>query len=161
MKVDVHWGKPIPLRSGRRENLIYTIDDLDAVPSNAGVYVFARFNRDELVPLYVGQALRLRSRIKNQFNNARLMFGIQRSPGRKRVVVAGELVGSPGQRLGPTLNLVEKALIESAIFSGYELLNQQGTKPKTDTVRFSGSRAGRSWHPREIMAFRQRRRRRS
>ena len=161
MKVGVHWGKPIPRRSGRRDNLIYTIDDLDVIPSNAGVYVFGRLNRDELVPLYVGQARRLRSRIKNQFNNARLMVGIQRSPGRRRVVVAGEVIAAPGQQLGPTLNLVEKALIESAIFSGYELLNQQGTKPKTDTIRFSGSRVGRSWHPREIMAFRQRRRRRS
>ncbi len=158
MKIKLDWGKPIPLRSGRRDNLIYTIDDLDAVPTNAGVYVFGRLNRDNLVPLYIGQARRLRSRVKNQFNNVRLMLGIKRSPGRRRVLVPGELIASPGQQLAPTLNLIEKVLIEAAIFGGYELLNQQGTKPKIDTIRFSGSRVGRSWHPRELMAFRQRRR---
>lgn len=161
LRVEVHWGKPIPLRGGRIENLIYTVADLDAIPTNAGVYVFARMNRDALVPLYVGQAQRLRSRIKSQFNNVRLMLGIQRSPGRRRVVVPGELIARPGQQLASTLNLVEKSLIESAIFGGYELLNQQGTKPRTDTLHFSGSRVGRSWHPREIMAVRQRPRRRS
>ena len=160
LKVEVHWNKPISLRSGRRENLIYTIDDLTTLPMNAGVYVFGRQNRDELIPLYVGQAKHLRSRIKTQFNNARLMLGIQRSPGRRRVVVPGELISRPGQQLGPTLNLVEKTLIESAILSGYELLNQQGTKPKTDSIRFSGSRVARSWHPREISTFRARRARR-
>ncbi len=160
LKISLHWGKPIPLRSGRRDTLIYTIDDLDMVPTNAGVYVFGRLNRGELVPLYIGQAQRLRSRIKSQFNNVSLMLGIQGSPGRRRVLVPGELVAKPGQQLVPTLNIVEKALIEAAAFGGYELLNQQGTNPKTDTIRFSGSKAGRSWLPRELMAFRQRRRRR-
>jgi hypothetical protein len=158
LRVEVHWGKPIPLRSGRKYNLIYTVDDLESLPTNAGVYVFGRFNGDRMVPMYVGQAKNLQSRINQQFNNARLMLGIEGSPGRRRVVVHGELIGKPGQQLTTTLNLVEKALIESAILSGHELINQQGTKPKFDSIRFSGSRQARSWHQRELSFHRQRRR---
>ena len=158
MEVEIYWNQPVPLRSGRHSNLIY-MADLEAIPTNAGVYIFGRLSRGNLIPMYVGKALRLRGRIRNQFNNARLMIGIANSPGRRRVLLAGELVGKPGQELRSTLDLVERNLIEYATLDGYPLLNQQGTKPRTNTLSFSGARVARTWLPSHLTVTKARRRR--
>ena len=101
--------------------------------------------------------MRLRGRIRTQLNNARLMLGITNSPGRRRVLVLGELLGRSGQRLNATLNLVERSLIEYATFEGFELLNQQGTKPRLHSISFSGSRIARSWLLSELTVVKARR----
>ena len=87
------------------------------------------------------------------------MLGIANSPGRRRVLVLGELVGRSGQRLNVTLNLLERSLIEYATFEGFELLNQQGTKPRVHSIGFSGSRIARSWLLPELTIVNSRRQR--
>lgn len=161
MEIEIYWNQPVPLRSGRRSNLIYTVPDLEMIPTNAGVYLFGRLSRGNLIPMYVGQAMRLRSRIRGQFNNVRLMLGIANSPGRKRVLLAGELIGKPGQELASTLDVVERALIEYATLNGSPLLNQQGTKPRMHNLSFSGARVIRTWVPRHLSVRKPRHRRRS
>ena len=86
--------------------MVYTVPDLDALPITAGVYVFGRISRGRMIPMYVGQAMRLRSRIRTQLNNARLMLGIANSPGRRRVLVLGELVARPGQELNARIRRI-------------------------------------------------------
>ncbi len=39
MRIEIKWHRLIPLRDGSRHNLIYRIDDLDAIPCRPGVYV--------------------------------------------------------------------------------------------------------------------------
>lgn len=41
MKMYVRWGRPLALRDGSKQNLIYVVD-LKKVPDSAGVYVFGR-----------------------------------------------------------------------------------------------------------------------
>ena len=60
VKIDLKWQKPIRMKDGSRKNLIYVCTNLDHVPGKSGVYVFARRFGKNVVPLYVGQALRLR-----------------------------------------------------------------------------------------------------
>ncbi len=70
------------------------------------------------VPIYVGQAGRLRGRIKVQFNNDRLMMGIKFMPGRRRFLAVGELVGKTGQSPASALNTAERSLIRDALAEG-------------------------------------------
>jgi hypothetical protein len=39
MKLNLEWGRPIPLKDGSRQNLIYAVDQ-NKLPKATGVYVF-------------------------------------------------------------------------------------------------------------------------
>ena len=54
MKIFVEWGRPLALRDGSRQNLIYILD-VEKVPESAGVYVFGRRWGKNIEALYVGQ----------------------------------------------------------------------------------------------------------
>ena len=87
MRLKVVWQRPVSLRSGAREGLIYTLD-LDALPRAPGIYIFARRWGKSYEALYVGKSLRLRGRIKSHLNNLRLMRHLQDAKSGRRVVIA-------------------------------------------------------------------------
>jgi hypothetical protein len=153
MRIDVRWGKPIRLRNGSRVNLIYTCP-LERIPDGPGVYVFARSFARSIVPLYVGQAQRLRKRIEQQFNNVRLMIGLQQSQHGHRIMLVGHVTLRRGQQKTKVLNLVESALIKRALADGHELLNVQGTKTKVNVIKSKGNTSSRQIAPLTMYAER-------
>jgi hypothetical protein len=151
VRISIDWWQPIQLRSGRRENLIYAVPDLDDLPHGPGVYVFGRYHRSlDMVPVYIGKADNLRRRIRQQLNNAKLMIGLQKAPRTRRYLAIGEYVGRAGPKATRAIALAERSLIEYALAEGYELLNQQGTKRPHHWLSHSGSRASRDWLPKEM-----------
>jgi hypothetical protein len=135
------------LRDGGRENLIYICDGVERIPEGPGVYLFGRMFGDALTPLYVGKALNLHSRICQQFNNARLMKGLENATNGRRVLAVGELVQKQGQQANKAVTLSERALIEYLLAEGCELLNVQGTRTPVHSLRFRGNRVVRSVLP--------------
>lgn len=96
MKLQVEWMRPITLRDGTRQNLIYTVD-LNRLPENvAGIYVLGRRFGSHFEALYVGKASRIRGRLQNQFNNLRLMQHLRNAKAGKRIVLCGRIVTLPG-----------------------------------------------------------------
>ena len=71
MKLNLEWAQ-VPLKDGASANLIYTVD-LNQVPQVAGIYVFGRRLGHDFEALYVGKAKVIRSGVKTQLNNLRLM----------------------------------------------------------------------------------------
>jgi hypothetical protein len=153
MKLNIHWHKPMALRKGRRgENLIYACDELEHVPKKPGIYVFARLFGGSTIPLYVGQALDLHGRLKGQLNNVQLMVGIQDMENGRRILLVGEFVPAPGQRVKSALNALERAYIKSSLASGYDLLNIQGTRtPILHTIVSQGKKEFHSPFPRRMI----------
>ncbi len=143
MQIDVRWHKPIVLRNGRKQHLVYTVDGLDQWAGMTGVYVFARQFGTHLIPLYIGKANDVAKRIEQHLNTTKLMLGIKQGvdhddpPGR-RVVVAGEFLAKPGQSKGSCISIIESALIAHALASGYSLLNIKGTKRPAHDIDFVG-----------------------
>jgi hypothetical protein len=72
MKIALKWEKPLRLRDGSRQNQIYLCPNFERLSRKPGVYVFARKFGKGIVPLYIGQASKLRGRIEGQFNNLRI-----------------------------------------------------------------------------------------
>ena len=149
MNITLKWGQPIRLRNGAAENLIYTLD-IDVLPRKVGIYVFGRQCGQSIIPVYVGQATRIRGRVKKQLNNAKLMVALLNTPGRKKYLTYAEIVGKPGQKASQALNVVEKALIEHALAEGHEIVNIQGTKRPKHRITSTGGRSGRTWLPRRL-----------
>jgi hypothetical protein len=150
MLVEVHWDHPIPLLDGSREHLIYTCEDLDALPDTPGVYVFARKHGSVVDPLYIGQARNVRTRIIQQFNNVRLMNGVRAAPSGARILLVGKPKLRGRQNVESVLDLVERALIQHALAEGHELLNYQGTHTRVDVVRSYGNRTSQKVAPLEM-----------
>ena len=146
MEITLIWSQPIQLRSGAKENFIYTFD-IDDLPRNSGIYVFGRRKGKAIVPIYIGQSLNLWKRIKKQRNNVKLMMALKNSPGRKKFVTYAELIGRPGQVVTKALDIAEHSLIEHALADGHEIVNVQGAKRRKHYIFSTGGRLGRGWAP--------------
>ena len=133
MDIIAQWHKPLSLRDGWRDSLIYACD-LGRVPEEPGIYVFARRFGDTICPLYIGKSVNLRARVKSELNTVRLMKGIQDSSIGKRVLFFCTMRLRPGQNLDNVLHVVECACIDHALSEGHELLNKQGTKTPTHSI---------------------------
>lgn len=149
MNITLRWGQPIQLSNGAADNLIYNLN-VDSLPRNAGIYVFGRRRGKSIVPVYIGQATRIRGRVKKQLNNAKLMVALLNTPGRKKYLTYAEVIGKPGQKTSQVLNTVEKALIEHALAEGHDIVNIQGTKRPKHKVTSTGGRSGRAWLPKRL-----------
>jgi hypothetical protein len=152
MQLELSWHPLLLLRSGARDNLIFRLDELDELPKSPGIYVFGRKmggkSGKSFVPVYIGQAMRLRERIRRQLNNLKLMMALKSAPGRRSYLAIGELVEKPRQDPTKALNIIEKTLIEYALADGYDIVNIQGTRRPYHTLSWSGRREGRVWLPR-------------
>ncbi|MHB1283374.1 MAG: GIY-YIG nuclease family protein [Metallibacterium scheffleri] len=139
MNLSVKWQAPISLLNGDKQNLIYVADGLDDWSNVPGVYMFARIFNDEISPLYIGKAERLGARAWQHFkNNTRLMNGIKKAKIGNKVIILGKFTPKPGQSTKKCIALIERALIDHALTSGYKLLNVQGTRTSEHKVSFSG-----------------------
>jgi hypothetical protein len=137
MQLHVDWGRPILLKDGTEQNLIYYLD-LDKLPSNPGIYILGRRWGKGFEALYVGKANNVCSRMKGQLNNLRLMQHLRNAKTGRRLVLAGEVVPKPGQRLQKSLLLIERALIRYFLSEGHDLVNKQGTRLRRHEVVSSG-----------------------
>jgi len=126
MKLQVEWGDPVALRPVPRQSPMYDVD-LTKLPSAAGVYIFGRKWGTGFEALYVGKALNIRSRIKGQLNNLRLMQHVHDAKTGTRVILAGTLLTKPGQQIDRCLPIVERAFIRHFLSDGDDLVNIQGT----------------------------------
>lgn len=138
MEIEIKWLTARPLRDGHRENLIYTLN-LEQIPEESGLYLFAREHGDSASVLYVGQALNLRSRIKQQLNATKLMKGMQNAPTGRRVVIPGVVITKPGQQIKRVLAISESAMIRRLHDNKHALLNKSGTARKLHFIMSSRS----------------------
>lgn len=127
MKMHFEWARPIPLKDGTRENLIYTVDPY-RLPVAAGVYIFGRRWGSDFEALYVGKAGNIRGRVKGQMNNLRLMQHLRNAKTGKRVVLVARVLRKPGQRAEKCMTLAERTLIRHFMSEGHDLVNKQGTQ---------------------------------
>lgn len=137
MKLAIEWEKPITLRSGKKHGLIYDMD-LELLPKAAGVYIFARKWGNSFEALYVGKSGNLRSRTKTHLNNLRLMNHLKEAKTGRRVLIVGNPITKPGQKLEKVISLLERSLIRHFLSEGHDLVNQQGVQIRRHEIETSG-----------------------
>ena len=148
MKISLIWDKPLRLKDGSKFSQVYYCPKLDRISNKAGVYVFARSFGAAVVPLYVGQALRLRSRIGHHFKgNVRLMIRLNEADIGQRILLVGRLKLCRGQQKKKVLDIVESALIKHALTQGHVLLNKQGVKTRVHMIKSKGNRSSKQIAP--------------
>lgn len=149
MKIKIEWTTPVTLR--KDPALIYSTAVVEDIVDAPGVYVFARRYGDSITPLYIGKASNLRSRIKQQLNNLKLMRQVQSwNKNGARVLLLGYLQTHGSQDEGKVLDIAERALIEHGLAEGHPLVNVQGTRKPVHTLSFSGGRLSEQVAPREM-----------
>src|SRR5690349_3358553 len=110
MNIHVRWQEPVELCDGSDKGVIYWCEDFDLIPDGPGVYIFSRQFGETVAPLYVGQGLNMRSRIKQQFNNLKLMKAIENSQNGRRVLLLGSVLTKSGQKVERVLDVIEAGL---------------------------------------------------
>ncbi len=133
MELRLKWHKPLPLTDDSENNGVYAVD-LDCITSTPGVYIFVRVHGEKTECLYVGKATNLRSRVKTQLNNSKLMQGVKNAAGGKRELVFGEFVAKSGQQKEKSLLAMERTLIRHYLSKGNQLLNIKGTRIVKNSV---------------------------
>ena len=137
MILNYEWGRPLLLRDGSKDNLIYTTT-IEKLPTASGIYVFGRRYGRSFEALYVGQATNIRGRVNSQFNNLRLMQHLRNAKTGKRIVLTGRFHAKPGQKLKKCMDLAELALIRHFLSEGNDLVNKQGVRLRRHEVESSG-----------------------
>jgi hypothetical protein len=137
MILNLEWRKPIFLQSGTQQGLIYTVD-LAKIPDEPGIYVFARRWGKSYEALYVGKGERIRRRIRGQLNNLRLMRHVEGAKIGRRVLIVGQALPRPGQRLPKVLSILERAFIRHFLSEGHDLVNKQGMRIRRHEVISTG-----------------------
>ncbi|HEU0153180.1 MAG TPA: hypothetical protein VFQ84_07540 [Arenimonas sp.] len=122
------WLKPQQLRS------YPYAPDLEAIPRTPGIYIFYRKYGSGFEVFYVGKALNLRSRLKGQLNNLKLMNSIKSAANGARMLCYGEVKLKPGQKSDSAIRAAEKLLIRHFVEEGHELFNIQGVKLRVQTL---------------------------
>lgn len=148
MRISVTWHSPIrlPLPMSR----LHERFDLEVLPCDPAVYLFARRFGLRVQVLYVGKATSLRHRIKQQLNNLKLMQAIDDAAIGPRMLIYGTLNNKPGQRVEAVLEIVERALIDHYTEEGDQLINKLGTKLPVDVIEFDGNLLARRRSGREL-----------
>jgi hypothetical protein len=103
-----------------------------------GVYIFGRSWGSGFEALYVGKGNALRGRVKQQFNNLRLMQHVHNAKAGKRILLVGKLITKPGQRNVKAVNLTERALIRYFLSEGHDLVNKQGARLRRHELLSTG-----------------------
>lgn len=137
MELRIAWDRPLQLKDATKQNMIYALD-VNKVTNQAGIYIFGRRWGNQFEALYVGKGDNVRSRVKGQFNNLRLMQHIRNARGGKRILLTGELNTKRGQRLAKCLRLSELAMIRHFLSEGHDLVNKQGVRIRRHNVLSSG-----------------------
>lgn len=137
MRLHIEWSRAINLKDASKQNLIYSVD-LAKLPQAPGIYILARRWGSDIEALYVGKANNIRSRIKGQLNNLRLMQHVKNAKAGKRLLLYGKPIIKPGQRLESTLPLIERGLIRYFLSEGHDLVNKQGTRLRRHEILSSG-----------------------
>lgn len=145
MHMSIEWLPPISLRDGSAVGMTYTCDELDELPTTAGVYVFGRRHGRRFTPIYIGKASNLSVRIPQQLNNNKLMTALRSAPSGQRQLMVGALIGKRGQEVDKAVKVAERALIKHALSHGHDIVNKQGTRIQAHTAVMLGSRAARDW----------------
>ena len=146
MQLHIQWTKPLLLKDASKENLVFWTD-VEKLPDAPGIYVFGRRTRQgQFEALYVGKAGRIRARVKNHFNNLRLMQHLKNAKNGKKIVLAGSIVTKPGQQIEKCLRIVERGFIRYFLSEGHDLVNKQGTRLRRHEVTSTGK------HPKRYFA---------
>jgi hypothetical protein len=150
MQIEASWSKPIDLKKCKPGGLIYELD-LEKLPTDPGVYVFGRSHGDTVSPIYIGETLNIRSRIKGHLNSLPLMRAIENAPtGSRFLIYCTVKAGSPA-KAKKHVKVIEKALILHAQGEGHVLFNKKGTKLPTDEISFKGNRTSEAIAPRSML----------
>lgn len=141
MELHLEWTRAIALKDATGQNDYST--DLGKLPPVEGIYIFGREWGMDFEALYIGKADNIRSRVKGQFNNHRLMQHLGNAKRGKRVILAGRFIAKPGQQLQKCLGLIERAFIRHFLSEGHDLVNKQGIKIRRHEIDSSGKQPKR------------------
>jgi hypothetical protein len=131
MDLSLKWHEHLTIQSTITG--IYDVDALDKIPNTPGIYIFLRVHGKKHEALYVGKAISLKSRIKQQLNNLKLMKGIESAAQGKRLLVFAEFKAKRGQQVKKLLS-IEHALIRHYLALGNPLLNVKGARIVKNSV---------------------------
>ena len=148
MEINIEWQKPILL--AQRKSLTQREQILAFVEDKPGVYYFSRKFGPKCYPFYIGESLRIRSRLIQHFDNARMFCILTGTPGPRLQEIAqgsrqfhfGYLAGKQN-KAKQCIRIVQKLLIEEAIAQKHILINTALTRIKQHEVNFNGNRRGR------------------
>ncbi|WP_134940857.1 GIY-YIG nuclease family protein [Ralstonia solanacearum] len=115
------------------------------------MYIFGRQHGETVAPIYIGETLSIRSRIKSHLNSLSLMRAIESAPNGKRFLIFCSLPTKSKEMAKKQIKIIERALILNAQAEGHVLFNKKGTKLPTDEIAFKGNRTSECLAPRVML----------
>jgi hypothetical protein len=139
MQINVQWAKPMQLKDGKKENMIYTYET-ENIPDAPGCYVFYNKYGSSITIFYIGKSMDIQSRLEGHKNNLKLMMGIKNYMKGNKYVMYATIKTRNKNDIQKSIDLVERNLIKHALSQGHDLFNIQGKIIKYDEITFLGTK---------------------
>ena len=138
MQLHLDWEKELGLKAVRSPGFGYSLGNSANIPLEPGVYIFGRRFGNSFEALYVGKAINLDRRIRQQLNNLRLMQHIKNASIGHRILLLGVLRGNAA--VLNKIALSERALITYFLAEGHDIVNVSGTRRRKQEITSTGNR---------------------
>jgi hypothetical protein len=145
MNLEIKWHQPIILEDGDDDNLIFQVPNIENWQDVPSIYMFCRSYGGVIIPLYIGRSKNVGQRIKQHLNTTKMMRSIEKALNGEKLLIIGEFIPKPGQKIDSSLKILERTLIEYALAEGHVLINKSGTKTPIHTISFNGYKAAKDF----------------
>lgn len=135
MELQIEWNHIVRLKKDKI--LDYNID-LTKLSTKAGIYIFGRRWGKSFEALYVGKADNIRSRVKGQLNNHKLMQHLKYAKDGRRIIITGIFLAKPGQQQERCLKIIERAFIRYFLSKGDDIVNIHGVRIRQHKITSTG-----------------------
>jgi hypothetical protein len=149
MDILIEWQQPIQLT--RHKKPLVDEDDLpEKIDEKPGVYFFSRRFGTKFEPFYIGETLKIRSRLKDHLKSKKIAFVLldidpkSQVKGGVRYFHYGYFRAGKGQSAKTCIKIVQRYLIRTAISQSLKLININLTAVQTHALVFSGSKKARA-----------------
>jgi hypothetical protein len=148
VNLNFEWQSPLLL--ARNKRLVVKPDDLDKIENVPGIYYLARTFAGIVEPFYIGETLKLRSRLKAHLATTRIadiLRGMKVadaptiSQGPRFFHFAYLDANKNKQNTKKALQIAQKFMIREAIASNFPLLNSKLVVIRTHSLTFSSNGA--------------------
>ncbi len=139
MDIKINWVQSMELLDGTSNDMVYVLPEKFKIPTEAGIYIFARKYGETISAVYIGKADNLRQRLEQQFDKVQLMMALRNSGKGKKVLLWGRIKTKGKKKLSKIFKIIEPHFIEYATINGHELVNIKGTKSATHKITNVGN----------------------
>ena len=156
MNIEIDWQEPIQLTRGKKV-LVDKNGLPDRLENRPGVYFFGRTYGTLVEPFYIGETLDLRKRLIQHLGSTKIDHILRQLSDAPIKIKNGDRYFHFGyaadhslEKAQKKIRIVQRYMIEQALYENFDIINKQLTRIKTHEIYFNGTKKSRGIYAKKV-----------